>query len=203
VFRMALVCHFPSQICFHTPATADSIFWTASARRGALNTAWTAVYPLVRLAAVFIHDWVLAACCARRIRRVDVWDSECDSAAILWIIDRSRSRIDCIARARSIFQASIASRSMTSPNLYHIASHLTKHANARMSTILPDSSAQRLRCLRAPLSAWRLSLPFPVAIGLSPFNHNGHGLLTVLSAFLSYAYSSTTRCHCGRNSSSG
>jgi hypothetical protein len=60
VFRIVAVRHFPSGTCLHTPATAVSIFWTASARRGSVASAWTAFYALANLPAVFVHDRVLA-----------------------------------------------------------------------------------------------------------------------------------------------
>jgi hypothetical protein len=73
--RIVAVRHFPSGTCLHTPATAVAIFWTASARRGFVASAWTAVYALAKHRAVFVHDRVLAACSARaesgdaRVRR--------------------------------------------------------------------------------------------------------------------------------------
>jgi hypothetical protein len=87
VFGIVAARHFPSETWLHTPAAAVSIFWTASARRGSVTSAWTAVYALAKLTAVFVHDRVLSAFCAAmrgvsdRDRRVDVWDSHVLAAA--------------------------------------------------------------------------------------------------------------------------
>jgi hypothetical protein len=75
VFRIVAVRHFASGTCLHSPAIAVSIFWTASARRGSVTSAWAAVYALAKRPAVFVHDRVLAACSGRaesgdaRVRR--------------------------------------------------------------------------------------------------------------------------------------
>jgi hypothetical protein len=45
VLRMVAVPQFPSPACLDTVATVFSLFWTATARRGSVTSAWTAVYP--------------------------------------------------------------------------------------------------------------------------------------------------------------
>jgi hypothetical protein len=65
VFRIVAVRHFPLGTCLQTPATAVSIFWTASGPRGSVTSTLIAVQTLAKHPAVFVHDRVLAACSAR------------------------------------------------------------------------------------------------------------------------------------------